>query len=80
MVGYDGHRGWVYYFAVAPERRKQSLGRMLMQEVECRLIERGCPKLNLQVRSSNAGVVEFYRRLGYGQDDVVSLGRRLIQD
>ncbi len=80
MVGYDGHRGWVYYFAVAPERRKQSLGRMLMQEVERRLIERGCPKLNLQVRSSNAGVLEFYRRLGYAQDDVVSLGRRLIQD
>ncbi len=80
MVGYDGHRGWVYYFAVAPERRKQSLGRMLMHEVERRLIDRGCPKLNLQVRSSNAGVVEFYRRLGYTQDDVVSLGRRLIAD
>ena len=80
MAGYDGHRGWVYYFAVAPEHREQAFGRMLMQEVERRLIERGCPKLNLQVRSSNAGVVEFYRRLGSGQDDVVSLGRRLIQD
>lgn len=80
MAGYDGHRGWVYYFAVAPEHREQAFGRMLMQEVERRLIERGCPKLNLQVRSSNAGVVDFYRKLGYAQDDVISLGRRLIQD
>ncbi|WP_197893547.1 hypothetical protein [Variovorax sp. PBL-H6] len=39
-----------------------------------------CPKINLLVRSSNAEVVAFYRRLGYTQDDVISLGRRLIQD
>ena len=80
MAGYDGHRGWVYYFAVAPPCRKRGLGRTLMQEVERLLTERGCPKLNLQVRTSNAGVAEFYRRLGYAQDDVVSLGRRLIHD
>lgn len=80
MAGYDGHRGWVYYFAVAPRRRKQGYGRMLMREVERLLAERGCPKLNLQVRSSNAGVVEFYRSVGYKQDDVISFGRRLIED
>ena len=44
------------------------------------LIERGCPKINLLVRSSNAEVVAFYRKLGYTQDDVISLGRRLIHD
>ena len=80
MAGYDGHRGWVYYFAVSLHYRRRSFGRMLMQEVERRLIERGCPKLNLQIRSSNVGVIDFYRKLGYAQDDVVSLGRRLIQD
>jgi ribosomal protein S18 acetylase RimI-like enzyme len=53
---------------------------MLMQEAERLLAARGCPKLNLQVRASNAGAVGFYRKLGYTQDDVVSLGRRLIQD
>jgi ribosomal protein S18 acetylase RimI-like enzyme len=26
MVGFDGHRGWVYYLAVATAYRKQSLG------------------------------------------------------
>jgi ribosomal protein S18 acetylase RimI-like enzyme len=51
-----------------------------MQEAERLLIERGCPKINLLVRSSNAEVIAFYRKLGYTQDDVVSLGRRLIHD
>ena len=80
MVGFDGHRGWVYYLAVAPRHRKQSHGRALMQEAERLLTERGCPKLNLQVRSSNAEVIEFYRKLGYVQDETVSLGKRLIHD
>ena len=80
MVGFDGHRGWVYYLAVAPKQRGQSFGRMLMQEAERLLIERGCPKINLQIRSSNTEATEFYRKLGYTQDDVVSFGRRLIPD
>lgn len=80
MAGFDGHRGWVYYLAVSPEQQKKSYGRQLMQEVERRLTARGCPKLNLLVRASNQGTIEFYRRLGYAQDEVVSLGRRLIQD
>jgi ribosomal protein S18 acetylase RimI-like enzyme len=80
MAGFDGHRGWVYYLAVSPRHRRQSCGRALMREVERLLVERGCPKLNLMVRSSNAEVVEFYRKLGYVPDDVVSLGRRLIHD
>jgi ribosomal protein S18 acetylase RimI-like enzyme len=80
MAGFDGHRGWVYYIAVAPEYQKRAYGRKLMQEVERLLGERGCPKVNLLVRTSNKEVIEFYRRLGYVQDDVVSLGRRLIED
>jgi len=80
MAGFDGHRGWVYYVAVSPEYQRKSYGRQLMQEVERLLIARGCPKLNLQVRASNQEVIEFYRVLGYAQDEVVSLGRRLIPD
>lgn len=80
MAGFDGHRGWVYYLAVAPEQRGKSHGRQLMQAVERLLLARGCPKLNLQVRASNQDVLAFYRKLGYVQDDVVSLGRRLVED
>ena len=80
MVGYDGHRGWVNYLAVDGSRRGERLGARLMAEAERLLTERGCPKLNLQVRSTNAGVIEFYRRLGYQVDEVASLGKRLIPD
>ena len=80
MAGFDGHRGWVNYLAVSPERRKEGLGRLLMRHVEAALEVRGCPKLNLQVRTTNQAVLEFYQRIGYAQDDVVSLGKRLIPD
>ena len=80
MAGFDGHRGWVYYLAVAERHRRQSYGRALMQEAERLLTERGCPKINLQVRSANSAVIEFYRKLGYSQDQTVSLGKRLIPD
>ncbi len=80
MAGYDGHRGWVNYLAVSPQHQRQSYARQMMQTAERLLEARGCPKLNLQIRSSNAQVIEFYRRLGYVQDDVVSMGRRLIAD
>lgn len=80
MIGFDGHRGWIYYLAVAPGHRQRGYGTLLMREAERLLMERGCPKLCLMVRSSNAGVMAFYRRLGYTQDEVVSLGRRLIPD
>jgi ribosomal protein S18 acetylase RimI-like enzyme len=80
MAGYEGHRGWVNYLAVAPRLRGQGFGRALMQQVERALLERGCPKLNLQVRRSNRAAIDFYRKLGYLEDDSVSLGKRLIAD
>lgn len=80
MGGYDGHRGWVNYLAVAPACRRQGFASTLMKHLEDSLIDKGCPKLNLQVRLGNAEAVAFYRHLGYLQDDVVSLGKRLIDD
>lgn len=77
MGGYDGHRGWVYYVAVSPRRRRRGIGEALMRAVEEALAGRGCPKLNLQVRSANRGAVAFYRRLGYEIEDRVSMGKRL---
>jgi len=77
MGGYDGHRGWVYYVAVSPRHRRRGIGAALMRAVEEALLERGCPKLNLQVRSANRGAVAFYRRLGYEVEDRISMGKRL---
>jgi ribosomal protein S18 acetylase RimI-like enzyme len=80
MGGYDGHRGWVFYLAVDPDRRRRGLGREIMERLEELLRERGCPKINLEVRRSNLDVVRFYERIGYRDNDVVGLGKRLIDD
>lgn len=80
MAGYEGHRGWVNYLAVDPALQRRGYGRALMERAEHALAELGCPKLNLQVRGTNLAAVEFYRRLGYVVDDVVSLGKRLEHD
>ena len=60
MVGEDGHRGWVYYVAVAPERQRQGLGGVMMQAAENWLRERGIWKVQLLVRADNAAASHFY--------------------
>ena len=80
MAGYEGHRGWINYLAVFPAHQRKGVGRRLMQEAEMRIQALGCPKINLQVRRSNTGVFEFYRKLGFSPDDVVSMGKRLETD
>jgi ribosomal protein S18 acetylase RimI-like enzyme len=77
LAGYDGHRGWVYYVAVEPSRRRRGVGAALMARVEEGLRALGCPKLNLQVRSSNRQAVAFYERLGYAVEERVSMGKLL---
>lgn len=80
MVGYDGHRGWINYLAVSPDHQKRGFGRRMMDEAERLLRATGCPKINLQVRTSNTEVLAFYRAIGFAPDDVVSLGKRLEHD
>ena len=80
MAGYEGHRGWLNYLAVAPDRRGRGLGRQMVAEAEQRLRRLGCPKINLQVRRSNTGVMAFYRKIGFAEDDVASMGKRLDID
>lgn len=77
IAGYDGIRGWIYSLAVMPDHRICGIGRLLMREAEAALLALGCPKVNLQVRSTNSEVMEFYRRCGYELEDRSSLGRVL---
>jgi len=80
MAGYEGHRGWINYLAIAPQFRRRGFATKLMREAERILQKAGCPKINLQVRTTNADVIEFYKAIGYSIDDVVSMGKRLEQD
>ncbi len=77
MAGYEGHRGWINYLAVRPDLRGRGLGRAMMAHAEAALGARGCPKINLQVRRGNEAALAFYARLGFRDDDLVSLGKRL---
>jgi 4-oxalocrotonate tautomerase family enzyme len=77
MAGYDGHRGWIYYLAVDPDYRQQQIGRRMMEKAESALNKLGCPKINLQVRTSNRAVISFYERLGFSNDNVIGLGKKL---
>jgi len=80
MAGYEGHRGWVNYLAVSPGHRRRGFGQLMMEVAEARLAEAGCPKLNVQIRTTNREVAEFYRSIGYKTDDVLSMGKRLEED
>jgi ribosomal protein S18 acetylase RimI-like enzyme len=80
MAGYDGHRGWLNYLAVAPPFRRRGIGRSLVKEAEACLRAMGCPKINIQIRTGNTRVIEFYKKVGFKPDDVVSMGKRLETD
>jgi ribosomal protein S18 acetylase RimI-like enzyme len=80
MVGFDGHRGWVYYLAVAPGYRRSGLARSLMAAAEDWLRERGAPAIRLMVREENAVACGFYRAIGYETQQVATLGKRLGPD
>ena len=80
MAGYDGHRGWIYFLAVRKAHRHKGLAARLVRHVETKLIELGCPKLELMVRDSNTSVISFYRNIGFKSEPVMVLSKRLIED
>ena len=80
MAGYDGHRGWINYLATEPAQRRQGIGRALMREAEAALARLGCAKINLQIRHDNRDAIAFYQHIGFREDAVVSMGKRLETD
>lgn len=80
MGGYDGHRGWIYYLAVDQDRTRLGYGRNIVDHLTARLKLQGCAKLNVMVRSSNLQVIDFYGRIGFKEDEVVCLSKRLLED
>ena len=77
MVGFDGHRGWLYYLAVTGNQQRQGIGRTMMSAAEAWLGQHGAVKIQLMVREDNATALAFYERLGLEKQAVVTLGRRL---
>ena len=80
MAGYDGHRGWINYFAVHPDFQSRGFGKQLMDYVENMLRELGCPKINLQIREGNKKVLSYYQKLGFVQEKRIHMSKRLEED
>ena len=80
MAGYDGHRGWINYFAVHPEFQAMGYGKQLMDNAENRLRKLGCPKINLQIREWNDRVLSFYQKIGFVEEKRIIMGKRLEVD
>jgi len=77
MAGYEGHRGWIQYLGVSPDYQRQGIGTRIMVEAERALRGLGCVKINLQVRETNQAVIAFYEQLGFSDDHVLGMGKRL---
>lgn len=77
MVGHDGHRGWLYYVAAAPDMRGIGVGRRMVEAAQEWLRTRGVVKVQILVRETNADVVSFYERLGFETTPRVVMGKWL---
>lgn len=78
MLGYDGHRGWLYAVAVHPEHRRKGIGTALIQSAFETLKSLGCIKVNLQVREvNNPDLIAFYESLGFQVEPRISMGKLL---
>ena len=77
MAGYDGHRGWLYTVAVAPEHRRRGTGTALVRHAVGALRRAGCIKVNLQIRATNAAVRGFYEALGFEVEERLSMGMHI---
>lgn len=63
--------------AVDPDFRQTGIGRRMVEKVEMKLRKLGCQKISLQVRNSNESVIAFYEHIGFGNDDVLGMGKKL---
>jgi ribosomal protein S18 acetylase RimI-like enzyme len=68
-------RAHVADLAVIEEARKMGIGRALMQAGEAWAEERGLRVLSLDVWSTNARALAFYRRLGYDAESLCLVKR-----
>lgn len=80
MAGYDGHRGWIYYLAVTPDLCNKGIATQMLKHAEKVLAERGCPKIELMVRYTNKDIIGFYHSVGYSNEPVMVLSKRLPVD
>ena len=76
--GFDGRRGMVYHLAVAASHRRAGIAERLMNELEKRLVAKGCIRCYLLVHADNAKARALYEKVNWIlMSDLVSYAKDL---
>lgn len=77
LGGFDGRRGIVYHLAVAGPYRHMGIGATLMENLEQRMVNKGCIRCYLLVTKDNQNAIHFYEQTGWEQMDLFIYGKDL---
>ena len=78
LCTHDGRRGYLHHLAVAPDCRRQGIGRALAESCAAALEAQGIPKCHLFVMRTNPGALAFWAGIGWVErDDIVMMSRTL---
>ena len=65
LGSHDGRKGWLNRLAVAPEYRKKSIARKLVNEAEKKLEESGIEIIACLIEGWNTQSMKVFEKLGY---------------
>lgn len=80
LVGFDGHRGSLYYVATKPIRQGQRIATQLIDVAEKWLADRGASKVQLMFEPSDEQLQGFYEHLGYEVSEMTHMHKQVNQD
>lgn len=78
--GFDGRRGIVYHLAVLPHYQHRGIASLLMNELESRLLKKGCIRCYLLVVPTNRTAISFYEKRGWNLMNVNTYGKDISSD
>jgi ribosomal protein S18 acetylase RimI-like enzyme len=79
MGGFDGVSGWLQHVAVHPDFQNQGIGTRMVSELERRLKQLGCRRINVLVPADNAALQQFYSRQGFEPSRLTLMRKHIEQ-
>ncbi|MBI2569062.1 MAG: GNAT family N-acetyltransferase [Candidatus Schekmanbacteria bacterium] len=81
VVTHDGRKGWINRLVVAPECRRQGVGRDLVAAAEAWLAAQGIRVYAAMIEDSNAASLALFAAAGYARHDrIIYVTKRLCCD
>ncbi|MGX8852940.1 GNAT family N-acetyltransferase [Amedibacillus sp. YH-ame10] len=80
LSGHDGRRGFIHHTAVDVKRRKQGIGRALVDAAMIALKQEGIHKVAMLVFSKNEEGNQFWEGLGFeARGDIIYRNKQLVE-